>query len=434
MLLSPLPSGLSEDVLRSYRAHRAAECWYMLALGVVQLGDAVLRKSLAASDFQVTLFATALLLPSLLAGVWGLWMEGRQKRPVFVVTGVVRFLLLGVLVLSEHPYWFIGVFLVSTLMEPVFLTAQSSLYQSNYPSSVRATLVGRVGAIGRVAYLAGALVAGDLLDRFPGHGTWILAGAGIVGFGGTWCYAGIPFTRPRASIPPVGTRSLYARLFGDLHRILRENPAFDRYERNYFLYGLAFMMLLPVNVFLLVDAFRVSYKEFSLIKMVALQVGFMLSLPAWGRSMDRGGPYGTAAAAFLMLTLYPAMLSLGVATHRSEYVWLAFFLFGVCMAGVHMTWTLSSVHFARGRDSSSFMGIHIFCVGVRGLLGPFLGLRLYQWAGYHAAFGASLVLFFVAGILMKYSPDRREVEAWGHEDPPVAPPPEPVPEPRRASA
>ncbi len=411
-----LPSGLAPDVVRTYRSHRAAECWSMLGGGFLQLAEAVLRRSLGAGDLAVTLFTMAPLAPNLLGGFWGLWMEGKAKRPIILVSGVVRYLVLVALVVSRQPVWFIAVWTVAALMEPCFLTAQSSLFQSNYPVAVRGTLVSRVGAIGRLTFLAGAIVGGAVLDAWPAWGTWVLAVGGLVGFFGTVVYAAIPFTNPRGRAADSGPALAAAgRMVGDMGRILRENPAFGRYERNYMVYGLAFMLLLPVNVFLLIDTFRLTYKEFSLIKLVAVQLGFMLSVSTWGRAMDRRGPYGTAALAFLVLAAYPGLLSLGVWLHSSACVWVGFFVFGICMAGVHMTWTLSSVTFARGRDSTPFMGIHIFCVGVRGVLGPLIGWRLYQLAGYHAAFGVSAVLFLTAGLLMAFAPDREAVESWTEE-------------------
>lgn len=417
-----LPANLPPDVVRTYRGHRAADCWSLLASGFLSLAEAVLRRSLGASELAVTLFSVVSNAPHLLGGFWGLWMEGKPKRAIFLACGVVRFLFLGALVVSGQPAWFIGIWSVAMLMEPCFITAQSSLFQSNYPATVRGTMVSRVGAVSRFAFLVGALAGGAMLDGWPRWGSWILAGGGMLGFLGSLEYAAIPFTRPRP-VPAAAesATTLLARLLGDVRRILRENPAFERYERNYMLYGLAFMMLLPVNVFLLVDAFQVSYKEFSLIKLVAVQAGFLVAVPIWGRALDRRGVYGTAAESFLLLVGYPALLSLGVWLHASWAVWAAFLLFGVCMAGVHMTWTLSSVTFARGRDSAPFMGIHLLCVGVRGVLGPFLGYGLYQWAGYHAAFGVSAALFLAAGLCMAYASDRQAVEAWKEET--VAPAP-----------
>lgn len=413
--------GVSEPVRRLFRVHLTAELWIMLAGGVISLSEAVLRKSLGGSDLAVTLFSMALLFPSLLGGFWGLWLEGRDKRPVFLACGVLRYLGLAAIVLWAAPGWFLAVFWLTGLMEPCFQTAQSSFLQSNYPADVRGRMLSWVSAIGRVAFLGGTLAGGALLDAWPDYGAWILAGGGVLGFVGAWRYSAIPFTNPRKS--SVGRRStgeLLRRAFGDVRRILQDNPAFDRYERNYFLYGMAFMVLLPIYVFLLVDAFQVSYKEFSLIKLVMVQVGFMVSIPAWGRMMDQRGPHMTAAAAFLALTGFPLMLAASLWLRALPLLYVDFFAFGVCMAGVHVTWTLSSVTFARGRDSTPFMGIHVLCVGVRGILGPFLGYRIYQWAGYHAVFALSAALFLCAGVAMLRSPDRRSVATWKEEEPALA--------------
>ncbi|MBI4618289.1 MAG: MFS transporter [Planctomycetes bacterium] len=402
---------LPPSALATYRAQRTAEILRMFSVGVTGISDAVLRRSLDATELQVAIFLAFIASGHFLASFWGAAMEGRSKRPFFILGAVLSRLVLLLLILWGHPVWFILVFAVSAWADPCFLIAQNSLFQSNYPAGMRARLVSRVNMYGRVAFLAGAIVGAALLDLHPDRASWILATGAFVGFWGVYAYARIPFENPREA--PGSRRRAFRRMFSDVAAILRENPAFRRYEAYYMIYGFAFMILWTVNVFLLVDDFHVTYKEFSLARQLLVQGGIVLAYPLAGRSMDRRGPYWTAALAFLSLTLHPAFLAAAVWTREIAFVWAGFLSFGLSMAAVDVTWNFAAMHFARDRDASPFMGVHIFLVGIRGTLGPFAGLALYRLSGFYAVMGVSFALFLAAGLLMAFSSDRRSEEAAG---------------------
>ena len=203
---------------------------------------------------------------------------------------------------------------------------------------------------------------------------------------------------------------------------------YTNYSTSYppYLYGLAYLLMLPVAVFVLVDRFQVSYQEFGTIRLVLVQLGLMAAYPLAGRLMDRGGPYRTAGWAFGTLAAYPLLLGLAVQTGGSVLLWVAFLAFGASMALVDVAWYLSSAHFARHLDSAPFMGVHVLLVGVRSLFAPFLGLALYRWAGCHGALAVAAGLFLLSSWLMWTSPDRRNEEGDPSERPAELDPDSPV--------
>ena len=86
------------------------------------------------------------------------------------------------------------------------------------------------------------------------------------------------------------------------------NKHFAEFERNYFIYGIAFMIILPAIPKYLVDYLNMDYSQTFLAKGVISQLGIMLLAPIAGRIFDRQNPAFFAFMTFACLSLYPAIL------------------------------------------------------------------------------------------------------------------------------
>jgi hypothetical protein len=88
------------------------------------------------------------------------------------------------------------------------------------------------------------------------------------------------------------------------------------------------------------------------------------------------------------------------------------------MAGINMSWNMSSLHFAPAGQEATYQGLHVTLTAVRGLLAPLIGSVVLQEFGYTAPFILSSCLFVLSGVLFltRYSrsgPQSRE----GQPDP-----------------
>ncbi len=98
----------------------------------------------------------------------------------------------------------------------------------------------------------------------------------------------------------------------------------------------------------------------------------------------------------------------------------AFCFFSCAMAGVNLSWTLGSMHFAGDQDASAFQGMHVALTGIRGILAPSLGFAIYSILGTAAIFAFSSCLFILAGILMlQQDKDVRRRGLYPPTSPPV---------------
>ncbi|MBI5367967.1 MAG: MFS transporter [Planctomycetes bacterium] len=393
----------------TYHYHLRAELLNHLFLGVFGLYEAVARKALHASPFQITLLSTLSAAVNLLGVFWSVAMRGRPKAPFFLLAALLGRGALLLVFFVHDPSVFVLLAFCVFMADPIFTPAQNSLLQANYPDGLRGRLYGEVSAWAKILFLGASLGAGFILDRWPDAWRPLFAGAALAGIAGYCLYsvvriralpsaAGAP--RPVIAPPSRNPLRLLRDAVRDFLRILREHPTFGTYERNYFVYGLAFMIQLPVGVLLLVDHFRLDYAEFSLARQVLFMGTVALASPLGGRLLERYQTIRASGIFFTALAAYPLTLLLAWELESTALVYLGYALFGLAMAGVGASWSLGAIYFARGRDSSDFMGVHVTCVGVRGLIGPYLGYALYEVFGFAAAYGVAAALFLLAGFLM----------------------------------
>lgn len=190
--------------------------------------------------------------------------------------------------------------------------------------------------------------------------------AGVLGFLGTWVISRVKVRRGKYSsaktlylrnerIGRVLSRSFYLPLV-DHWRVLRENPAFAVFERNFFIYGLAFMVLSVVVPVYLVEVLSITYAQAGAAQGVWFELALIGLAPVFGYFYDRSNPAAFCRGVFLLLVFYPLTLlaakPLGSLLEVSPmlFVYVAYVIFGAGMAGLSVAWGLAAIYFAKSRD------------------------------------------------------------------------------------
>ncbi len=387
--------------LYTYRAHLQVEALGSLFMGVFGLYAFVAKKSLLATDTEIVILVSAAPAFNIFAFFWSYVMEGRPKRPFILWAGIVCRGAVLLTALAAQSSLFVTLCCISFLADPIYIPAWNSIMQSNYHPAWRGRLLGRVSLWTKPLFIAAALATGALLEQDPAAFRWLFPVAGALGLAAyvRMAFLRVRFDPERERVKPRPILSFFSAL-GNFRQILRENRDFDAFERNFFVYGLAFMILLPTHVLLLTEHLHMDYREISFATLVLFHVAVALASPWAGRFFDRWGAVRTASASFVALALYPLGLLAAFLTRREEFVYIASASYGVAMAGVNGAWSLGAMHFSGRKDSAVFMGVHVTAVGVRGALGPFIGYAAGALFNLGAVCGAAAVLFLTASILM----------------------------------
>ena len=211
------------------------------------------------------------------------------------------------------------------------------------------------------------------------------------------------FTVPRLPLGQVAWRRLGRALvtpFRDATETFRVDPHFRWYEANFMIYGVAYMMLIPVLPLFFIHELHLSYQEISSARVLIASVGVALFGPLMGRLMDRFHPVRLCTISFAIVSLYPGALYVGARWMGGvDPAWTAYLAFGfyaLGMAGINVTWNVGSISFAPPGRGGYYQGIHVAMVGIRGALGPVIGFLLLRWAGYREVFLTAAVVFLLA--------------------------------------
>jgi hypothetical protein len=385
----------------TYRYHFLHEMLNNVFVGVFGLADVVARKGLHATDAETLTLSVAAPSFSLLASLWAVLMEGRSKRPFIIACAIFgRGALLLTAIVSSSA-WFVALCCAVALADPIFIPAQQAIFQANYDSSWRGRLQGRIILGTRLILIGASLGAAYLLDQDPTLYQVLFPLVSVVGVVAYLQFALMKVRWRESRAAPAGLGG-----WNRIRKILKDHPEFDAFERNFYLYGVAFHLLVPVNVILLVDHLHISYTDNALSRILLFHLCVAIFSPLAGQLLDRWRASWLSGHSFLLLSLYPIILLAAYGFQSIGIVYLAYAWFGLAMAGVNTAWNLGAMQFSGNEDASIFMGIHVSAVGVRGLCAPIIGYKLMEYFGMEAPYIAAAGLFLLAGVLM-FRLDRR---------------------------
>lgn len=161
----------------------------------------------------------------------------------------------------------------------------------------------------------------------------------------------------------------------NMHRILRDDPLFRRYEQAFMTYGAGYMICEVLLPLMLDKRLHMHYADMANSTRVVWNIGVVLmSLPA-GWAIDRLGAARTSALSFAILAFYPLTLA---GANSTFMIAVASAIYGVALAGVNQGWMLGPVALApRPQLVPQYVAIHSTLVGFRGVVFQSAGMLLY---------------------------------------------------------
>ena len=415
----------------------------------VAFGDVVARKTLGMSGLAVTILTMSGPVTALGTIWWGAILRGRDQRRIFLFLGITSTLSLTAVSLLTAPSQLILLYYLYCLAATVFGVAENRVMQQHFSPQSTGKKYG-LATGGRMAM--GALVfaaAGFWMDHHTEGFRQVYPAAALISMVGLAMMATIPtgvrksespkvlkseslkvlksesskvlksespkvsesglsnFTSFQLSNPhelplPIDRR-LIAKPVKDVIELLKRRKDFLRFELAFMVYGVAFMLLMPVVPLYLVDDLKLSYSTIGLARGSLMMVVMIPAMPLFGRMYDRTTPHRMSALIFGLLPLYPLLLIAAGRAGGALQTWLvyaAFGWFGVVMSGLSVVWALSSIRFAAGEDVGIYQSVHIAATGVRGLVGPLLGYAVMILISKEAAMIAGAGLWLVAAWVM----------------------------------
>lgn len=402
---------------KTFRLHLISQFFNGISLGILLLQDVILKKSLEASNFEVTvlIFMTSI---AFLFSIYGAEIINRAAKPgmaVFIL-GSAGKLFLFLIPLFNTPVIFIFSIAVMSIIDSLLLPTWNIVYKHNYTPDKRSSLYSYASSLSTAALLLMATVFGYFLDINHDLYKIFFPVAGVLGI---LMYFNLMkmlnfFFKDEKEKVQRNFRMDFTLLKDILIlpirnsiRILKTNRRFLMFEINFFVYGMAFMISSPAIPVFLVDGLNLAYTPISFARGLIFHSALIIFTPISGKILGINNPTKFSGYMFLLLIFFPIILLAakyfpmwGIYDSPVEILFFAFFVFGTAMSGVTIAWNLSSIYYAPHNEVSNYQAVHVTLTGVRGLFSPILGYMIMQMFSIEAALILASLLFAVAGILM----------------------------------
>ncbi len=368
----------------------------------MQFAEVVARKSLGASELQVTLLTMIMPVVSLTSLWWGRILIGRDQRAIVLITGAfgVGALISGYyLTTMTHVYFLAALYFLTFSIQ---VPARNRIFQQYIPSRTTGGLFGMGQGVRMVLVGVASAVAGWWLDRAEQGWQEVFLVAGLTGLLAVLAL-GLVKTRKQRDALPIDSRIILSPL-RDAWSLLKRRPDFMRFEGAFMIYGVAFMMSLPVVPIYLVDDLLLDYEQIGWARGTVYSLVMMAGVPLFGQWFDKSTPHKFGAISFGILMTFPLFLiAAGYLTGAAKMVFVvaAFAVFGMAMSGVMILWNLGSMRFAgKLEDAGHYQSLHLAATGVRGLFAPMLGYLVMHYVGTRVALACSSAIWGLASLLM----------------------------------
>ncbi len=291
--------------------------------------------------------------------------------------------------------WFVigslAALLCATCSVPLF----TQIYQENYPAFERGRLYASTNFIRVLAVMGFSALGGWLLSLDLGWYRALLVGLGLAFFLAGTLAVRLP-SRPYGAHAEVGRAP---RPSGGW-RYVREDRIFRLALISWMFMGLGNLMMIPLRIeYLAAPAYGIQLPP----DQIAFFTGVIPSLarlivnPLWGRLFDRFG--------FLWLRMgLNLCFALGIFAFFSGAtplgLWAGAVIFGISISGGDVMWSLWVTKIAPPDRVASYMSVHTFLTGTRGLLAPFLGFGLLTILPMQVVMIVALVLIVISVFIL----------------------------------
>jgi MFS family permease len=294
---------------------------------------------------------------------------------VIVPNLLVAALLLTTTIRNISPLWFTLIIGMSIVIRVVPRVAEMNMFRLLYPVTHRARAIGTTKSIGTASGLAMTIVGWYWLGNFPAWYSVLFCMMSVLLLMSSWFYARIPVNRRTPFIQDEQIHPL--RAFKQGLRIFFQDRLFVKYQIAFALAGIAnhiAIMLLPR---VLGDSIGASTATITFLVAVWPNLVIIVSAQVWSRFMDGMSPMFARGLISCLQAMGFVGYAVGGMTGQLWPIVVGTTLLGISNGGGMINWLTGSMYFAPPDKISLYNGIHATLTGVRGLIGPTLGLFLF---------------------------------------------------------
>jgi MFS family permease len=394
----------------TFRLHITSAVIGAVAAGVMLNHDYIATRGLHATVWQITLLTMIWPVSNLFSVFASHWLErkGSYFRTI-MIAGILCRMPIAFMCISSSVNMMLILLVFYFASNSVVIPGQNAVIRHRYGEGRRATLFGWGMSAFTLFSLPASMIAGAMLDADFQFYRILFVVEGVFGVGHALLIAMMArgMKLDKGYEYPEGP-GFFRRLF----TVFSKDREFARFEAYFMLYGVGFMVVLPAIPFFASDVLGLSYEQYAVSKGVIGQLGILLLGPFMGAKVDRIHPFRFTGIMSIILGFYPlALMAGGIFPDMGRvFFYTAYAIFAIGIAGVTISWNMSSLYFAPEGQTATYQGLHISMTAIRGLFAPILGNLIITYSGYTDTFLVSAGCFFTAGLLHLRRHQQREAE------------------------
>jgi hypothetical protein len=180
-------------------------------------------------------------------------------------------------------------------------------------------------------------------------------------------------------------------------RVLRGNREFDRFMACQWVFGMGNLMVAGPLIIMLRDRFGMEYAGIHITSTIPYLM-MPLSVTLWARFMNRVHIVKFRSIHSWAFVTFTTCVFIATLTDQLWLLWVGAAIEGTAFGGGVLAWNLGHHDFARREQSTSFMAVHVFLTGFRGLLALLLSWAMYEWLEMVRP-GSGMWVFAVSAVL-----------------------------------
>lgn len=336
----------------------------------------IICKDLHATPWQIALIISLKPIASLLAPYWSTKI---RKRRDLLISNIVWAEILGHLPFLfvpwvNSPWYFVFASAIYMLFHRAVNPAWMEVLKVNIPEHSRKTVFAYSSAVYHVGGAFLAIAIGWILDDTQQAWRWLFPLTALFALCAIFFQISLPVKAVNDEQPALPSLTLKEQLlkpWKEAWELMKRRPDFARFQIGFMLGGGGLMLWQPALPQFFMETLQLNYKELTLAMTVCKGLGYALSIPLWTRGMNRMDLFYFSS----LVTAVAALFPLGLMAAQWSLIWLyvAYLLYGIMQGGSELSWNLSGPIFSGHEESSTYSGVNVVTIGMRGCVAPPLG-------------------------------------------------------------
>lgn len=340
----------------------------------------IMCKDLHATPWQIACIISLSPIVSLFSLYWSALIKRRCDRLVsnIVWANILAHFPFIFIPWIAHPWYLVFASATYMLFYRGANPAWMEILKINIPEQSRKIVFAYGSAFYHVGGALLAIIFGVLMDYYFQAWRWLFPLTVLIAWSALIFQCSLPinflFTQSISTNKKISLSSLKEQLkkpWVDAWDLIKQRPDFTRFQIGFMLGGGGLMLWKPALPQFFFETLQLNYKELTIAMSLCKSVGYALAVPLWTRMMNHVNIFiftaiVTATAAIVPFGLMAAQWNIG-------WLYCSYLLYGVMQTGSELSWNLSGSIFSKKEDSSTYTGVNIVSIGLRGCIIPPLG-------------------------------------------------------------